>query len=75
LEYALGDYDNDGWKDLFVVQGHVMDTIEHTSPNMKYLEPPLLLKNESGHFVRVLAGDIFQNEWPGRGVRRYRQRW
>jgi len=64
----LFDYDNDSWKDLFVRQGHVMDTIEHTSPNMKYLELPLLLKNESGHFVRVLAGDVFQKEWAGRGA-------
>ena len=64
----LFDYDSDGWKDLFVAQGHVMGTIEHTSPNMKYLELPLLLKNESGHFVRVLAGDVFQKEWAGRGA-------
>ena len=40
------DYDNDGWKDIFVAQGHVMDTIEKTSPNLKYLQPPLLLRNE-----------------------------
>jgi hypothetical protein len=45
-----------------------MDTIERTSPNMKYLEPPLLLKNESGHFVRALAGEVFQRAWAGRGA-------
>ena len=39
------DYDNDGWKDIFVAQGHVMDTIEKTSPNLRYLQPPLLLRN------------------------------
>lgn len=64
----LFDYDNDGWKDLFVAQGHVMDTIDQTSPNLKYLEPPLLLKNESGHFVRVVPGAVFQKEWAGRGA-------
>ena len=64
----LFDYDDDGWKDLFVRQGHVMEAIEQTSPNVKYLEPPLLLKNGPGHFVRVLAGDVFRKEWAGRGA-------
>jgi hypothetical protein len=64
----LFDYDNDGWKDLFVAQSHVMDTIEKTSPNLRYLEPPLLLRNVSGHFARVLAGEAFQREWAGRGA-------
>ena len=62
------DYDNDGWKDLFVAQSHVMDTIEKTSPNLRYLEPPLLLRNVSGHFERVVAGDAFRTEWAGRGA-------
>jgi hypothetical protein len=62
------DYDNDGWKDLFVAQAHVMDTIEKTSPNLKYLQPPLLLKNESGHFERVIPGEVFKSEWAGRGA-------
>ena len=62
------DYDNDGWKDLFVAQGHVMDTIEKTSPNLRYLQPPLLLRNESGRFVRVLPGDVFRKDWAGRGA-------
>jgi hypothetical protein len=62
------DYDNDGWKDLFVAQAHVMDTIEKTSANLRYLQPPLLLRNESGHFVRVVAGDVFKTDWAGRGA-------
>jgi hypothetical protein len=64
----LFDYDNDGWKDLFVAQSHVMDTIEKTSPNLRYMEPPLLLRNSSGHFSRVVAGDVFQRNWAGRGA-------
>ena len=64
----LFDYDNDGWKDIFVAQGHVMDTIEKTSPNLRYLQPPLLMRNESGRFVRVLAGEVFQRAWAARGA-------
>ena len=62
------DYDNDGWKDIFVAQGHVMDTIEKTSPNLRYLQPPLLLRNESGRFARVIAGEIFERDSAGRGA-------
>src|SRR5688500_15473468 len=62
------DYDNDGWKDIFVAQGHVMDTIEKTSPNLRYLQPPLLLRNQSGRFVRVVPGATFQTDWAGRGA-------
>ena len=62
------DYDNDGWKDLFVAQGHVMDTIEKTSPNLTYQQPPLLLRNESGRFSRVEPGDAFTETWAGRGA-------
>src|SRR3954462_7055662 len=62
------DFDDDGWKDLFVAQSHVMDTIEKPSPNLRYLEPPLLLRNQSGHFTRVLAGEAFQRDWAGRGA-------
>jgi len=64
----LFDYDNDGWKDLFVAQGHVMDTIERTAPNLKYMQPPLLLRNESGHFKRVSLGPAFQTDRAGRGA-------
>ena len=62
------DYDNDGWKDIFVTQGHVMDTIEKTSPNLSYRQPPLLLRNQSARFVRVSPGEVFRTDWAGRGA-------
>lgn len=62
------DYDNDGWKDLFVAQGHVMDNIDVTSPNLRYLQPPLLLRNAGGKFVSIDAGSPFQSSWAGRGA-------
>jgi enediyne biosynthesis protein E4 len=64
----LFDYDNDGWKDLFVAQGHVMDTIEKTAPNLKYQQPLLLLRNDAGRFVKVAAGEAFTRDWPARGA-------
>ena len=51
-----------------MAQGHVMDTIEKTSPNLSYLQPPLLLRNDAGRFTRVMPGEVFQKEWAGRGA-------
>jgi hypothetical protein len=64
------DYDNDGWKDLFVAQGHVMDNIEMTQPALRYLEPMLLLKNHQGRFVDVSArsGEPFKIPRAARGA-------
>jgi hypothetical protein len=64
------DYDNDGWKDLFLVQGHVLDTIELTSPHLRYRQPPLLARNEGGRFrdVSAGAGDVFRTAWAARGL-------
>jgi hypothetical protein len=64
----LFDYDNDGWKDIFVAQGHVMDTIELTAPNLRYRQPPLLLRNDSGRFVKAAAGEALEKDWAGRGA-------
>jgi len=62
------DYDGDGWKDVFVAQGHVMDTIEKTAPNLRYRQPPLLLRNQSGRFARAAAGEALEADWAGRGA-------
>jgi hypothetical protein len=51
----LEDFDNDGWKDLFVAQGHVMDNVEQIDAALHYRERPLLLLNHAGHFQ---LGDI-----------------
>lgn len=64
------DYDNDGWKDLFIAQGHVMDTVESVFPGLRYLETPVLIRNERGAFrdVSALSGSPFQIARAGRGV-------
>jgi enediyne biosynthesis protein E4 len=64
------DYDNDGWNDLIVSQGHDMDTIELTSPNLHYREPMLLARNTGHGFVDVSAqsGDVFRHSWIARGL-------
>jgi enediyne biosynthesis protein E4 len=53
---GLEDFNNDGWKDLFIVQGHVFDNVEKYDSSIKYLEPPLLALNHQGHFERANAG-------------------
>ncbi len=64
------DYDNDGWKDLFIAQGHVMDTVETTFPGLRYLEPPVLIRNSKGVFEDVSgqSGAPFRVARAARGV-------
>lgn len=65
------DYDNDGWKDLFIVQSHVMDTIQVNEPHLRYQESPLLLWNDHGkRFIDVSAesGQVFQEKWASRAM-------
>ena len=64
------DYDNDGWKDLLIAQGHDLDTIELNYPNLHYREPMLLVRNTGTGFVDVSAdsGTVFHEPWLGRGI-------
>jgi enediyne biosynthesis protein E4 len=66
----LMDYDNDGWKDLLIAQGHDLDTIELTNPQLHYREPMLLARNTGHGFadVSTASGSIFQQAWAGRGL-------
>lgn len=64
------DYDNDGWKDLLIAQGHDLDTVELNYPEIKYKEPMLLVRNTGKGFVNVSkdSGTVFQQPWIGRGM-------
>ncbi len=64
------DYDNDGLKDIFVGQGHVMDNIQLTQPDVRFLETPLLLRNTGNKFIDVSseAGATFRRRLAARGV-------
>jgi hypothetical protein len=39
------DYNNNGWKDLFCVNGHVYPEVEQLFKDMRYLQSPLLFEN------------------------------
>ena len=51
------DYDNDGWKDLFIVNGHVYPQVDqHPEWGISYAQRPLLYHNlKNGKFALVPA--------------------
>jgi hypothetical protein len=64
------DADNDGLRDIFVSQGHVLDTIEKTSSYLKHRQTPLLMRNTGRGFVNVSssAGPAFDMPLSARGA-------
>ncbi len=64
------DFDSDGLRDLFVAQGHVLDTIEKTATYLTYKQTPLLLRNTGKAFVNVSAsaGTVFNQPLAARGA-------
>src|SRR6201984_3152040 len=53
---GLEDFDNDGWKDLFVAQSHVLDNVQQIDASLRYKELSLLALNHNGHFERADSG-------------------
>jgi hypothetical protein len=47
------DYDNDGWLDLYVANGHVYPFVDRFDWNTSYLQRSLLFRNLLGKFVEV----------------------
>jgi len=51
---GFGDFDRDGWKDLFTANSHVNDLVEQFEP-YEYEQENLILRNVGGKFVASLA--------------------
>jgi len=50
------DFDNDGWRDLLVTNGHILDNIALYHPNVSYAEERKLYRNVgNGRFVEATA--------------------
>jgi len=68
---AFVDFDNDGWQDLFVVNGHVYPQVDQIRSSLRYLEPKLLFLNQrNGTFkdISKLAGQAIQVPQVSRGM-------
>ena len=65
------DFDNDGWRDLLVVNGHILDNIALYHPEVKYDEEKTLYHNSGqGQFVDATRtqGPDFRAPRVGRGL-------
>ena len=65
------DYDNDGWSDLMVANGHVYPAVDDYAWGTTYAQQPLLFRNlRNGKFERVGAapGSALASAWRSRGM-------
>ncbi len=63
---GLEDFENDGWKDLFVAQSHVLDNVEQIDHMLRYKQLPLFAMNRNGHFAQSDSGQ--ESPLAGRGA-------
>jgi hypothetical protein len=65
------DYDNDGWQDLFLTNGHTQDNVHLVEKGRSYRQPLQLFHNEHGSAFReanVEGGPAFAEPIAGRGA-------
>lgn len=64
------DFDNDGWPDLLLVNGHAFPEIDRLKIDIRYKEPAILYRNERGKFVDIsdAAGPAFLETHSSRGL-------
>ena len=65
------DYDNDGWLDLIIANGHVQDNIAAIDREASYREPTQLFRNDHGRLLvnmSARAGEALTRPLVGRGL-------
>jgi hypothetical protein len=66
------DYDNDGWKDIFTVNGHVYPQVDHHNWGTSWAQRPLLFHNakngEKFDLMPAVEGTALAEVMPGRGA-------
>jgi hypothetical protein len=64
------DYDNDGWPDLMLVNGHAFPEVDRLNIDIHYRERAILYHNDQGHFVDVSesAGPAIAERHSSRGA-------
>jgi enediyne biosynthesis protein E4 len=65
------DFDNDGWQDIFVANGHVNPQVDEHSFGVTYAERPLLFRNlKNGKFEEIgqKSGPALSRRYVARGA-------
>lgn len=63
------DFDNDGWLDLLIANGHVRDNVHNFDASQTYAQPMQIFHNREGRFAECSGAAGIAAERPvGRGV-------
>ena len=61
---GFGDFDNDGWPDVFVANGNVTPLIDKLPNDLKYREPLQLFRNLNGHKFTEIGNSAGLDDGP-----------
>ena len=68
---AFLDYDNDGWKDIIVANGHVYPAVDQVPWGTSWAQRPLLFRNVNGtkfDLMPAVEGTALAKTYVGRGL-------
>ena len=68
---ALLDFDNDGWKDIVMTNGHVYPAVDHSNWGTSWAQRTLLFRNVEGKkfdLMPAVEGSALANLYVGRGL-------